>query len=323
MTPEKGIISMAGKVWSAISVPSAASECVACKMNQVTAAVFIPVPNMDTRLAANRKRSPGLLRRERIALNLSLKERCYRRAVVLIIWAQDFGDVESGAVREENGCELEGALKLARKTATTGWIVCAATLLAFAAAEQLHNPHQPVDAACYEGKQVALTIAPARLFRHAAVVGPWQLGRAVRRKPADGRPNIYLVVPGKQNHLPGWDDFDHNLVLSGLPRDGAAEWDVYWALVLDPAFQQDLRGERELLLATQTEISPAQALEFDQIPAAGFLRKMLKIDSMAQLDGYRRKSGALPQVIIVPAGFAIQAAVVAEPQEQTAEAPKP
>ena len=52
MTPVKGSISMAGMVCRTTSVPSACSECVACRMYQATAAEFIPLPNMEITLAA-------------------------------------------------------------------------------------------------------------------------------------------------------------------------------------------------------------------------------------------------------------------------------
>ena len=85
------------------------------------------------------------------------------------------------------------------------------------------------------------------------------------------------------------------------------ELDVYWAVVLDPNFNRDLRDEIELLVAAQQEFTPGDLFELDDIPGAAFLRQVLKINSIAGLDPYRRKNGALPHLIVVPAGFAIEA----------------
>jgi hypothetical protein len=210
---------------------------------------------------------------------------------------------------------VEDRLKAATINAKAGCVMFAAVALVFTAS--MRTPRRTVNAAYYEGKQVQLTTFPARFFRHAASVGPWQLGRALRQKPNDHRPNLYVVIPGKQNHLDGWEEFDHNVILSLLPAEGKApEWDVYWALVLDPTFKEDVRGERELLLVAQTEINPSQPPEFEQIPAAVFLRKVMRIETIEELDSYRRKNGTLPQVIIVPAGFAIKASAAEFPEEQ-------
>jgi hypothetical protein len=86
-------------------------------------------------------------------------------------------------------------------------------------------------------------------------------------------------------------------------------WDVYWALVLDPALKLDFTGERELLLAAQEEFLPDQIATLEDLPAVGFLRTYLHIDSLAGLDSYRREDGTLPRVIMVPAGMAVRASV--------------
>jgi len=57
ITPVKGSISIAGMVCRTTSIPSACSECVACRMYQATAAEFIPLPNMEIKLAAKTKRN--------------------------------------------------------------------------------------------------------------------------------------------------------------------------------------------------------------------------------------------------------------------------
>ena len=49
----KGSRTSEGRVCSATSRPSETSECVACRMYQITAAAFMPLPIMEMRLAAN------------------------------------------------------------------------------------------------------------------------------------------------------------------------------------------------------------------------------------------------------------------------------
>ena len=66
MTPLTGMISIAGSVCKTSSVPSATSECVACRMYQITAAMFMPLPTMDTVLAMKTSRSGLCCRIERI-----------------------------------------------------------------------------------------------------------------------------------------------------------------------------------------------------------------------------------------------------------------
>ncbi len=68
MTPVKGSMSMAGMVCRTVRVPSDTSECVACRMYQATAAAFIPLPNIEIKLAAKTKRKGRWLRMARIFL---------------------------------------------------------------------------------------------------------------------------------------------------------------------------------------------------------------------------------------------------------------
>ncbi len=58
ITPVKGNSSSEGSVCRAISAPSETSECVACRMYQITAAEFMPLPIMETRLAVKISRIP-------------------------------------------------------------------------------------------------------------------------------------------------------------------------------------------------------------------------------------------------------------------------
>ena len=58
ITPVKGSISKAGNVCRITTAPSAISECVTCRMYQTTAAVFIPLPSIEIRLAMKMRRRP-------------------------------------------------------------------------------------------------------------------------------------------------------------------------------------------------------------------------------------------------------------------------
>jgi hypothetical protein len=140
-------------------------------------------------------------------------------------------------------------------------------------------------------------------------IGPWHYGERVRdARPKDVRPNVYLVSPGQQHHSDRWEQFDHNTVINLLPVSNApAEWDVYWAIVLDPRLHHDFRSERELLLAAQSEFTPGDLFEFSDVPGRTFLRSLLHIDSLGKLRRFRRKNGATPRLIMVRAGFTIRA----------------
>lgn len=143
-----------------------------------------------------------------------------------------------------------------------------------------------------------------------ATVGPWRLGgRVLDPKPRDKRLNLYIVAPGSQYHLESADEFDHNAIINALPEPGKSrEYDVYWALVLDPRLHADFRNERDLIIAAQASFLPGDLFEFDDIPAEAFLRNFLRMDALEDLRPHRNRNGTLPRVIIVPAGFAITAA---------------
>src|SRR5581483_5481204 len=66
ITPVNGSRRIAGRVWTTANVPSAISECVACRMYQATAAEFIPLPSIEITLAAKMKRRPFFCRIERM-----------------------------------------------------------------------------------------------------------------------------------------------------------------------------------------------------------------------------------------------------------------
>jgi len=73
-------------------------------------------------------------------------------------------------------------------------------------------------------------------------------------------------------------------------------------------------------MSAQQEFTPGDLFEFDDIPGAAFLR-FLGISSLRDLEQYRRPNGKLPQLIIVPAGFAVRATVgeSIEPAVKTAK----
>lgn len=169
---------------------------------------------------------------------------------------------------------------------------------------------------------VRFHLAPLERGQQPFSIGPWRFGARISdRKPRDHRLNLYLVAPGTQHQAEGFAEFDHNDVINALPREGVvAEWDVYWAIVLDPGLREELRDEHDLIVEAQKAFVPGDLFEFQDIPGAAFLRTFLAIDSLDGLAPYRLKDGRLPRVIIVPAGFAIRASA-GEPAGPEAEAP--
>ncbi len=165
--------------------------------------------------------------------------------------------------------------------------------------------------AYFNGRLVSFELAPVPRGARTKQVGPWDFGeRVLYPTPRDRRQNLYVVAPGTEHRVPGFADYDHNHIINHMPADSSPEeWDVYWAVVLDPSLEQEFRTEDELLLATQNEFHPGKSFRFDDIPAAGFLRDIVKIGSLQALQKYRRPSGNLPQVLIIPADFAVRASV--------------
>ena len=165
-----------------------------------------------------------------------------------------------------------------------------------------------IDSAYYDGAAVPFHVAEPGNQRFQLHVGPWLLGvRAEDPKPRDRRRNLYVVFPGSQHRAPGWPDFDHNCVLSDLPAtDEPVEWDVYWAVVLDPTLHEDFRGEQQLVLAAQSGFFPPDLLEFNDLPAEGFMHAQMQVRSLTDLARFRRKDGTLPRLLITPAGYAVR-----------------
>jgi hypothetical protein len=166
-----------------------------------------------------------------------------------------------------------------------------------------------ITTAYLDGRLVSFQLAPVPPGGKVRKVGPWQFGPQVSfPTPRDRRLNLYVVVPGSEHRLPGYQAYDHNDIINHMPAGGGpVEWDVYWALVLDPSLGGEFRSEDEILLATQKEFHPGADFQFEDMPSAEFLRDIVKITSFEALEKYRRPSGNLPQVLILPADFAVRA----------------
>jgi hypothetical protein len=147
---------------------------------------------------------------------------------------------------------------------------------------------------------------------HDFRIGPWNVfAHILHEKPRDPHPNLYIVAPGTQYKSDAAGQFDHNEIISVLPLSSEpVEWDVYYAIVLDPTLKEDFRSERQLILATQNEFLPGQDLQFEEMPGAAFLRRYLHVDSVEGLDSYRRHDGKLPRLLIVPAKLCVKAVAI-------------
>ncbi|MFB3916409.1 MAG: hypothetical protein ACE14M_06755 [Terriglobales bacterium] len=171
-------------------------------------------------------------------------------------------------------------------------------------------------AAYYDGDVVSFipetihyrfTPRPLRRRQSDFTVGPWYVGSLLAdRKPKDSRHNLYIVSPGTQYHQVDAEEYDHNEIVNDVSKgDKAVEWDIYWAVVLDPGLRSDFRSERDLILAAQESFVPGDLMDFSDIPGEGFLRAFLHIGSLEGLSPYRRTDGTLPRLIIVPANRVI------------------
>lgn len=158
--------------------------------------------------------------------------------------------------------------------------------------------------AYFEGNVVSVTFERPAKGQRTLDLGPWQLGITTRNeRPRDRRLNLYVVIPGTQHHSDGWEDFDHNMIVNAVPvTEDAVEWDVYWVLVLDPHWSEDLRSERDLLLRAQDRFTPGDLFEFDDMPAHAVLHDFLHVDELPELARFRQKDGSLPRIVVLPAG---------------------
>jgi hypothetical protein len=190
-------------------------------------------------------------------------------------------------------------------------VLCAAVAFGAtpAADVELDEAHQPANnRAFFDGHEIDFTATHTRIPGREFKFGPWNVGaRAGHVKPVDRSPNLYLVVPGTQFERTDTTAFNHNRILSSIPKGGgASEWDVYWALILDPTLTIDFHSERELLVAAQEEFMPPADFTLDKVPSQLVLRDYLKIRTLAQLDKYRHPDGTLPGVLIVPANLSVK-----------------
>jgi hypothetical protein len=177
----------------------------------------------------------------------------------------------------------------------------------------------PVTEVCFEGRVVKFEGVPAHGFTRWFRFGPWQYGaRGSESKPRDKNPNLYLVVPGDQHHSDAVPQFDHSAIINRVAKQEEANWDVYWAVVLDPDLKQDMRDERELLLEAQNTFAPRENFQLSDIPGREVLMRNLKIESVEGLDRFRRNDGKLPRVAIVPAGVSVRGTVT-DPAAESAK----
>ena len=171
------------------------------------------------------------------------------------------------------------------------------------------RPSAAVDAtsAYCENRVVDFAIEPAA-HPDGLSFGPWRYGeRLAETKPNDRRPNLYMVAPGKLLHSDTSAEYDHSLVIAAVPAGAAAkEWDVYWAIVLDPSLRHDFRSERELLVAAHAGFDEGDLYELADAPGHTLLGPA-GIRSTRALERFRRHDGKLPRLVLVPAGFAIRA----------------
>lgn len=205
-------------------------------------------------------------------------------------------------------------------------LVCAS--VAVVSAARL-NASEPASAAAsepvstrpvfFDGRPVDLAFARVRRAK-AFKFGPWTLDAHVSHdKPRDPHPNLYIVAPGDQYTSEQAPTFNHTEIISTIPvKVEPREWDVYWAIVLDPALQDTFHSERQLLLAAQNGFRVQPDFDLDSMPGITFLREFLHVQTVDDLDRFRRPDGTLPQVVIVPAGVSIRATAVdpeAPPEE--------
>jgi hypothetical protein len=132
---------------------------------------------------------------------------------------------------------------------------------------------------------------------------------------SDHRFNLYLIVPGSQ-HLspPPAEEFNNSVLINSAEDTGdkIPEWDVFWVVILDPNFNQEIRNERELLLLGQAFFLPNDLYQPEDAPGHNLLRQ-LGVVSMNDLARFRRADGALPRVVLLSAGAAVRMKVAPPP----------
>lgn len=191
--------------------------------------------------------------------------------------------------------------------------------LAIAGVAQQPADEAPLQA-FHDGETVNIRLASAP---KGSVVkaGPWRLGTRVKQtkhgkpdKISDRRINLYFVVPGTQYQSRAA-EFDHNLIVNLAPPEGQpveVEADLFWVAVIDPTVSLDAKSETDLITLAQQEFVPGDLFAVDDIPADAFLREVARIETMADLNRYRKQDGALPRILILPAQ-AILSVTIAKP----------
>lgn len=194
----------------------------------------------------------------------------------------------------------------------SGRALLLAAMLVFGSASLLWGAEKRqqrlVTTAYFSGQeaQVQPVLEPhARTFNY----GPWTLGSIVHDdKASDHRFNLYVISPGTQHQAPPpADEFNHSVLINSAEEQGdkVTEWDVFWVVVLDPELDQEIRGERELLLMGQAYFLPGDLYQPEDAPGHDLL-KQLGIVSLSDLARFRRSDGALPRVVLLSAGTAVR-----------------
>lgn len=191
-------------------------------------------------------------------------------------------------------------------------LVLVSAIALFAAEKRQQHP---VTTAYVSGQEVHVqpVLEPrSRTFNY----GPWTLGSVVHDdKASDHRFNLYVISPGTQDQAPPpADEFNHAVLINSAEDEGdkVTEWDVFWVVVLDPDLNQEIRSERELLLAGQAYFLPGDLYEPEDAPGHNLLRQ-LGLDSVSDLARFRRRDGALPRVVLLSAGTAVKMKVIPPP----------
>lgn len=180
---------------------------------------------------------------------------------------------------------------------------------------------QSVENVLLDGEAAGLRFSAAQAKERAFTVGPWRFGPQLRfpkhgraDRIDDKRLNLYIVAPGSQHHSDAELAFDHNLLVNARADDDVPlDFDLFWAITLDPSLRTEFRKEGDLLLAAQQRFIPGDLYDFDDAPGAAMLRSALRVDSLRGLARYRNKDGSLPRVLIIQAGFALRASFMPLP----------
>ncbi len=222
---------------------------------------------------------------------------------------------------------LRAGWDLPRKRLIGCALVCGATIaVSLAAAGLVPWSRNTNETAYFDGKEIEYRPASAHRGEKPFRIGRLELGpKVASQQKNDKRPNLYVVVPGRGSEdreaLAGTSTRsaqtapDYNLVVSAVPDDEPAEFDVFWAVILDPDLKEDIRAETQLVLAAQEAFTPDEHFQFSQIPSQVFLRNVLHIESLDQLADSRRPDGTFPKIAIIPARFAVRAKVSGAPDQ--------